>query len=152
MCSLYVFQGQYFSAFKQSPRREDDISIVTCGMNVVFQESSNIVEDLQLSYGGMAPTTVLAKATSKKLIGRFVNCTNLSWQWCVQMDVFVWIVFGGFVCLFLSFFLETCCYAYWFNCLACWLLIAVMVIGLLDHYLVIKSSEQPDPNVFQSQM
>ena len=78
MCSLYVFQGQYFSAFKQSPRREDDISIVTCGMNVVFQESSNIVEDLQLSYGGMAPTTVLAKATSKKLIGRFVNCTNLS--------------------------------------------------------------------------
>ncbi|KAG5266149.1 hypothetical protein AALO_G00250340 [Alosa alosa] len=66
----YTKKGQYFSAFKQSPRREDDIAIVTCGMNVAFQEGSNIVKDLQLSYGGMAPTTVLAKATSNKLIGR----------------------------------------------------------------------------------
>ncbi|XP_030645465.1 xanthine dehydrogenase/oxidase [Chanos chanos] len=66
----FTRKGQYFSAFKQSPRREDDISIVTCGMNVVFQEGSNTVKDLQLSYGGMAPVTILAKDTSKKLIGR----------------------------------------------------------------------------------
>lgn len=45
-------------------------------MNVVFQEGTNIVKDLQLGYGGMAPTTVLAKATSNKLIGRcvYVDC------------------------------------------------------------------------------
>lgn len=42
-------------------------------MNVAFEEGSNIVKELQLGYGGMAPTTVLAKATSNKLIGRCVN-------------------------------------------------------------------------------
>ncbi|KAJ8353447.1 hypothetical protein SKAU_G00210140 [Synaphobranchus kaupii] len=66
----YTRKGQYFSAFKQSPRREDDIAIVTCGMNVVFEEDTNTVKDLRLSYGGMAPTTVLAKNTSNQLIGR----------------------------------------------------------------------------------
>uniref|UniRef100_A0A4W4HLA5 Xanthine dehydrogenase/oxidase n=1 Tax=Electrophorus electricus TaxID=8005 RepID=A0A4W4HLA5_ELEEL len=59
----YTRKGQYFSAFKQSPRKEDDIAIVTCGMNVVFWEGSNIVQDIQLSYGGMASTTVLATTT-----------------------------------------------------------------------------------------
>ncbi|KAJ8399470.1 hypothetical protein AAFF_G00411820 [Aldrovandia affinis] len=69
----YTKKGQYFSAFKQSPRREDDIAIVTCGMNVVFEEHTDTVKDLRLSYGGMAPTTVLAKNTSKQLIGRTWN-------------------------------------------------------------------------------
>uniref|UniRef100_A0A8C2DWI3 xanthine dehydrogenase n=1 Tax=Cyprinus carpio TaxID=7962 RepID=A0A8C2DWI3_CYPCA len=53
----------YFSAFKQSPRKEDDIAIVTSGMNVLFKEKSNIVQSIRISYGGMAPVTVLA--TSK---------------------------------------------------------------------------------------
>ncbi|XP_072545990.1 xanthine dehydrogenase/oxidase [Salminus brasiliensis] len=66
----YTKKGQYFSAFKQSPRKEDDIATVTCGMNVVFQDSSNVVQDIQLSYGGMAPTTVLTTATCNRLIGR----------------------------------------------------------------------------------
>ncbi|XP_061114412.1 xanthine dehydrogenase/oxidase [Conger conger] len=66
----YTKKGQYFSAFKQSQRREDDIAIVTCGMNVVFEEDTNTVKDLRLSYGGMAPTTVMAKTTSNQLIGR----------------------------------------------------------------------------------
>uniref|UniRef100_A0AAY4DIL0 xanthine dehydrogenase n=1 Tax=Denticeps clupeoides TaxID=299321 RepID=A0AAY4DIL0_9TELE len=65
--------GQYFSAFKQSPRQEDDIAIVTCGMNVVFKEGSNIVEKILLSFGGMAPTTVIPKTTCKKLIGSAWN-------------------------------------------------------------------------------
>ncbi|KAL6478496.1 hypothetical protein MHYP_G00143310 [Metynnis hypsauchen] len=66
----YTKKGQYFSAFKQSTRKEDDIATVTCGMNVVFQQGSNIVQDIELSYGGMAPTTVLATATCSRLIGR----------------------------------------------------------------------------------
>ncbi|XP_076843941.1 xanthine dehydrogenase/oxidase isoform X2 [Brachyhypopomus gauderio] len=66
----YTKKGQYFSAFKQSSRKEDDIAIVTCGMNVVFLEGSNIVQDMHLSYGGMGPTTVLASATSRRLVGR----------------------------------------------------------------------------------
>ncbi|KAI4895470.1 hypothetical protein NFI96_023969, partial [Prochilodus magdalenae] len=66
----YTKKGQYFSAFKQSPRKEDDIATVTCGMNVVFQEGSNIVQQIKLSYGGMAPTTVLASSTCDLLVGR----------------------------------------------------------------------------------
>ncbi|KAJ8291157.1 hypothetical protein GJAV_G00022040 [Gymnothorax javanicus] len=66
----YTKKGQYFCAFKQSQRREDDIAIVTCGMNVIFEEDSSTVKGLRLGYGGMAPTTVLAKNTSNRLIGR----------------------------------------------------------------------------------
>lgn len=66
----YTKKGQYFSAFKQSPRREDDIATVTCGMNVVFVEGSSTVQDIKLSYGGMAPVTLLATDTCRRLIGR----------------------------------------------------------------------------------
>ncbi|KAM6945776.1 xanthine dehydrogenase/oxidase [Aplochiton taeniatus] len=66
----YSKKGQYFSVFKQSPRREDDISIVTSGMAVRFVEGTAVVKDLRLSYGGMAATTVLAKNTTDKLLGR----------------------------------------------------------------------------------
>uniref|UniRef100_A0A673BRV7 xanthine dehydrogenase n=1 Tax=Sphaeramia orbicularis TaxID=375764 RepID=A0A673BRV7_9TELE len=61
---------QFMSAFKQSPRREDDISIVTAAMSVTFSPDTSLVEELKLSYGGMAPTTVLAERTAKELIGR----------------------------------------------------------------------------------
>ncbi|XP_042311337.1 LOW QUALITY PROTEIN: xanthine dehydrogenase/oxidase [Sceloporus undulatus] len=63
-------KGEYFSAFKQASRREDDIAIVTCGMRVLFQEGTNHVQEIKLSYGGMAPTTVLAGKTCQELIGR----------------------------------------------------------------------------------
>ncbi|XP_018588995.1 xanthine dehydrogenase/oxidase isoform X1 [Scleropages formosus] len=66
----FTKKGQYFSAFKQSQRREDDIATVTCAMNVAFEENTNSVRNLRLSYGGMAPTTVLAKETCKRLTGR----------------------------------------------------------------------------------
>ncbi|KAA0711294.1 Xanthine dehydrogenase/oxidase [Triplophysa tibetana] len=69
----YTRKGQYFSAFKQSPRKEDDISIVTCGMNVCFQERSNIVQNIRISYGGMAPVTVLATTTCNRLLNRQWN-------------------------------------------------------------------------------
>ncbi|CAK6983920.1 xanthine dehydrogenase/oxidase [Scomber scombrus] len=66
----YSKKTQFVSAFKQSPRREDDISIVTAAMSVTFTPGTNSVEDLKLSYGGMAPTTVLAKKTASKVLGR----------------------------------------------------------------------------------
>ncbi|XP_018522645.1 xanthine dehydrogenase/oxidase [Lates calcarifer] len=66
----YSQKTQFVSAFKQSPRREDDISIVTAAMSVTFTPGSNVVEDLRLSYGGMAATTVLAKRTANRLRGR----------------------------------------------------------------------------------
>ncbi|KAK2857221.1 hypothetical protein Q5P01_005956 [Channa striata] len=63
-------KGQFVSAFKQSPRREDDISIVTAAMSVTFAPGTKRVERLRLSYGGMAATTVLAKKTANRLRGR----------------------------------------------------------------------------------
>lgn len=39
-------------------------------MSVTFTPQTDIVEDLRLSYGGMAPTTVLAKKTASRLLGR----------------------------------------------------------------------------------
>uniref|UniRef100_A0A672MPT4 Xanthine dehydrogenase n=1 Tax=Sinocyclocheilus grahami TaxID=75366 RepID=A0A672MPT4_SINGR len=78
------YTRKYFSAFKQSPRKEDDIAIVTCGMNVFFKEQSNIVQSIRISYGGMAPVTVLATATCNRLLNRQWNeelleeaCTSL---------------------------------------------------------------------------
>uniref|UniRef100_A0A8D2LUU1 Xanthine dehydrogenase/oxidase n=1 Tax=Varanus komodoensis TaxID=61221 RepID=A0A8D2LUU1_VARKO len=63
-------KGEYFSAFKQASRREDDIAIVTCGLRVLFQEGTDRVKEIKLSYGGMAPTTVLAVKTCQELVGR----------------------------------------------------------------------------------
>ena len=39
-------------------------------MSVIFTRGSDVVEDLRLSYGGMAATTVLAKKTANRLLGR----------------------------------------------------------------------------------
>lgn len=39
-------------------------------MSVTFTPGTNIVEDLKLSYGGMAATTVMAVQTVNKLVGR----------------------------------------------------------------------------------
>ncbi|XP_069624485.1 xanthine dehydrogenase/oxidase isoform X2 [Ranitomeya imitator] len=61
---------EYFSAYKQASRREDDIAIVTSGMKVVFQPESHRVEKIQLSYGGMAPITIMSKDTCSSLAGR----------------------------------------------------------------------------------
>ncbi|XP_049922243.1 xanthine dehydrogenase/oxidase [Epinephelus moara] len=66
----YSKKTQFVSAFKQSPRREDDISIVTAAMSVTFTPETDIVKDLRLSYGGMAPVTVLATQTANRLLGR----------------------------------------------------------------------------------
>ncbi|XP_067420930.1 xanthine dehydrogenase/oxidase isoform X2 [Emydura macquarii macquarii] len=77
----YTRKHEYFSAFKQASRREDDIAIVTCGMRVLFQEDSNRVQEIKLSYGGMAPTTVLAIKTCQELINREWN-DNLLQEAC----------------------------------------------------------------------
>uniref|UniRef100_A0A667YLH0 Xanthine dehydrogenase/oxidase n=1 Tax=Myripristis murdjan TaxID=586833 RepID=A0A667YLH0_9TELE len=63
-------KDQYVLAFKQSPRRDDDISIVTAAMSITFVAGTTVVKDLKLSYGGMAVTTVMAKKTANMLLGR----------------------------------------------------------------------------------
>ncbi|XP_038045213.1 xanthine dehydrogenase/oxidase-like [Patiria miniata] len=66
----FTCENEYFYGYKQSPRREDDIAIVNAGMRVVLKPGTNEVQDCSLSYGGMAPTTVLATKTMKNITGR----------------------------------------------------------------------------------
>ncbi|KAK6190506.1 hypothetical protein SNE40_002363 [Patella caerulea] len=63
-------KNEYFESFKQALRKDDDIAIVNAGMRVVFENESDIIKELYLSYGGMAATTVMAKTTMQKLVGR----------------------------------------------------------------------------------
>jgi len=62
--------SQFVSVFKQSLRREDDVSIVTAAMSVTFAPGTDAVEELRLSYGGVAAVTTLASATAAALLGR----------------------------------------------------------------------------------
>lgn len=63
-------QDQYFYAFKQAKRRDDDIAIVNIALNVTFEPSSKVIRDFHVAYGGMAPMTVQARKTRETLIGK----------------------------------------------------------------------------------
>ncbi|XP_053946205.1 xanthine dehydrogenase [Anastrepha ludens] len=56
---------QYFVAYKQARRRDDDIAIVNAAVNVTFEPKSNIVEQIYMAFGGMSPITVMAPKTSE---------------------------------------------------------------------------------------
>uniref|UniRef100_A0A0K0E8Z9 xanthine dehydrogenase n=1 Tax=Strongyloides stercoralis TaxID=6248 RepID=A0A0K0E8Z9_STRER len=71
--------NQYFQAFKQAQRREDDIAIVTSAFSVIINKSSKndfsnnnnyIIKDIKIAFGGMAPVTKLATKTMKLLNGK----------------------------------------------------------------------------------
>lgn len=66
----YSSEFQLVQAYKQSRRREDDISIVTAAMSVTFDPGTSSVQDLRLAFGGMGPTTILALKTGSRLQGR----------------------------------------------------------------------------------
>ncbi|KAJ1942160.1 hypothetical protein FBU59_003282, partial [Linderina macrospora] len=61
--------GEVTRAFKQAKRKDDDIAIVTCGLRVRVDPATGIVEDAAFAYGGMAPTTVLAKDAMRAAVG-----------------------------------------------------------------------------------
>ncbi|XP_037955545.1 xanthine dehydrogenase-like [Teleopsis dalmanni] len=60
--------NQYVIAFKQARRRDDDIAIVNSAINVFFKPNTNIVDQIFMAFGGMAPTTILAPRTSEMMI------------------------------------------------------------------------------------
>ncbi|XP_030559376.1 xanthine dehydrogenase [Drosophila novamexicana] len=64
---------QHVVAFKQARRRDDDIAIVNAAVNVSFEPGSNVVQRIQMAFGGMAPTTVLAPRTSDLMVGQSWN-------------------------------------------------------------------------------
>ena len=53
-------ENEYFVAYKQAKRKDDDIAIVNAALRVKLDES-HVVESVNLVYGGMAPTTIAAK-------------------------------------------------------------------------------------------
>lgn len=61
--------GEFFRAYKQAKRKDDDIAIVNAALRVQLSESHE-VEDVSLVYGGMAPTTVAAKHAQAYLLGK----------------------------------------------------------------------------------
>ncbi|XP_035686516.1 xanthine dehydrogenase/oxidase-like [Branchiostoma floridae] len=65
----FTKENEYFLAYKQARRRDDDIAIVNAAFRVQFEEGTNVIKDVALSFGGMAPTTVMARNTANSLIG-----------------------------------------------------------------------------------
>ncbi|XDV22679.1 hypothetical protein PO909_027525 [Leuciscus waleckii] len=61
---------EFVSTFRQAQRREFAFSIVNAGMRVSFSHDSNVVEHLDIFYGGVGPTLVKARHTCKELMGR----------------------------------------------------------------------------------
>ncbi|KAF2622587.1 xanthine dehydrogenase [Macroventuria anomochaeta] len=62
-------KGEYIRAYKQSKRKDDDIAIVNAALRVALDDE-HTVQDVSLVYGGMAPTTIVAKKATDFLHGR----------------------------------------------------------------------------------
>lgn len=61
--------NEYFTAYKQSKRKDDDIAIVNAAMRIKLSDI-HTVESVSLVYGGMAPTTISAKKAVAYLAGK----------------------------------------------------------------------------------
>ena len=64
----FTKQNQYFMAYKQSKRRDDDIAIVNSAFNLTLND--NKVEVIRMAFGGMAPTTKLGLKSGQALMGK----------------------------------------------------------------------------------
>lgn len=70
-------KGEFFRAYKQAKRKDDDIAIVTGALRVKLDDQG-VVQEVNLIYGGMAAMTVAAKAAMEYLIGkRFADLKTL---------------------------------------------------------------------------
>ena len=58
-----------FKLHKTASRKEE-VVCVNAAMRVVFQEDTDVIEDIALSFGGVHSTSMLAANTQSKLIGR----------------------------------------------------------------------------------
>lgn len=65
----------WIRAYKQAKRKDDDIAIVNAALRVSLSDS-NLVNHVELIYGGLGPTTVSAKEATAYLKGK--NWTDSS--------------------------------------------------------------------------
>ncbi|KAI9869720.1 MAG: hypothetical protein M1830_005159, partial [Pleopsidium flavum] len=61
--------GEFFRAYKQAKRKDDDIAIVNAALRVSLDGAHTVV-NVDLVYGGMAPMTIAAKEAMSYLKGK----------------------------------------------------------------------------------
>ncbi|XP_053452272.1 aldehyde oxidase isoform X3 [Nycticebus coucang] len=66
----YSRKWEFVSAFRQAQRHQNALAIVNSGMRVFFGERDGIIRELSILYGGVGPSTICAKNSCQKLIGR----------------------------------------------------------------------------------
>nr|XP_012594525.1 aldehyde oxidase isoform X1 [Microcebus murinus] len=66
----YSRKWEFVSAFRQAQRQQNALAIVNSGMRVFFGEGGGIIKELSIFYGGVGATTICAKNSCQKLIGR----------------------------------------------------------------------------------
>lgn len=70
-------KGEFFRAYKQAKRKDDDIAIVTAALRVKLDDEG-VVSECNLVYGGMAAMTVAASKAMEFLVGkRFAELETL---------------------------------------------------------------------------
>ena len=62
-------KGEYFRAYKQAKRKDDDIAIVNAALRVSLDDADTVTS-VDLVYGGMAPMTVAANGAVAYLLGK----------------------------------------------------------------------------------
>ncbi|KAJ3287637.1 hypothetical protein HK104_008503 [Borealophlyctis nickersoniae] len=66
--------NEYVKAYKQSKRKDDDIAIVNAALRVLIQEEGGkavwVTKEARFAYGGMGPTTLVAKSASQYVVGK----------------------------------------------------------------------------------
>jgi xanthine dehydrogenase/oxidase len=62
-------QNEFVRAYKQAKRKDDDIAIVNAAIKLRLSDS-RVIEEINMAYGGMGPTTVQAKNTMEYLVGK----------------------------------------------------------------------------------
>ncbi|NXK26041.1 AOXB oxidase, partial [Arenaria interpres] len=74
----YSMKDDFISAFRQAESQKNALSIVNSGMRVLFSPGTDIIVGLSILYGGIGSTTLSARKSCEKLIGRQWNDQMLS--------------------------------------------------------------------------
>ncbi|XP_064518045.1 aldehyde oxidase 2-like isoform X1 [Pseudopipra pipra] len=69
----YSMKDAFISAFRQAERQKNALSIVNSGMRVLFRPGTDTIVDLSILFGGIGSTTLSARKSCEKLIGRQWN-------------------------------------------------------------------------------
>lgn len=82
----FTTKNQYFFAYKQARRRDDDIAIVNHALDVTFEDGTINIKRINLAFGGMAPITVTARNTKEKLVGLPWTTSTLELAFSLLID------------------------------------------------------------------